>query len=473
MEIIDSIIDKIIGKWNKVITIIKLIILECIIYFTLGSYFLGSSFDKTNNINFLILSFIIIVTISIWYITTNRLPIKFNKKLKFALLISIDDEKYTDRIKRIINESISNIYSVTGEVEIILLPFNYLNNEKDIKKFINKRGFTIETLLWLNLSSGNFQNENITFEKIALDKSHFFSKLKLTENKRMYISDINMSSDIKLINFHKDWDYIEANSKADKKKYKINLSDLILQYISIYLIYIDKYQSALEILSKIQSNKEEKTVNKKKNIFKEGRFRTIIVELMFLLSRNYYFEKKNYQECHNLLTSTFKIVDDKHELAFERCSNLALTSYKIGDINLSKSYTEKLKSIKPNSPIINLNNAFYSILVNNPKDVSKYYGNLIIKSSSIKGINIIELIDFLCLEKEVYKNKPNSILFDFAEGFLSIHYGDKKLGIIVLEKFIAEYPNSELFTKELYDLAISSLIRKNKNKQYKRFKKAS
>lgn len=471
MENVDYFFEKIVGKWEKGSTILKLICLIILVYFTLGTYFLGDKFDKLSIINLIVLTVIMIVLIMIWYITTKRLPISFNNKIQFAILVNTDDEKIDEKIKGIIKECLININDSSCNSKVILLPINYKKGEKEIKQFLDTRGFSIETLILIKLSSGNFIDDKITYEKMTIDEIKCFTNIDIKKNKKIYRTDVNLIPDISLTNYHKNWDYLEANSKIDKHKYKANLSELILQYISIYYIYLDEFELSLNVLTAIH-NQSEDIINPKKNNFKNGRFNAIILELLFQVSMDYYYKHKDYSTCYDLMFKSINLIGDNHSMTFDCYNNLAVMSYKLDNLEHAKLYIQKAKTKKPNSSFIVINEAFFSIIDNNPHLLAKKYRELKLRFSNLKETNVLDVIEFISEEKIKFINQENHILFEFAEGFLFRFYADEEFGITILEEFINTYPNSKNFNQELFDLAKLS-INPSKKKSKDNYRKAS
>ena len=462
MENVDYFFDKISGKWEKGNTILKLICLFIFIYFALGTYFLGDKFDKLSIINLIVLFVIIIALLLIWYISTKRLPISFDNKIQFAILIVTDNEKIDEKIKGIVKECIININDSIDISKVILLPINYKKSEKEIKQFLDTRGFSIETLICLKLNSGNFIDDKITYEKMTIDQIKCYTKVEITKTKQIYRGDVNLIPDIKLTNYHKNWDFLEANSKADKHKYKANLSDLILQYISIYYIYLDEFEASLNILIAINHNNDE-SLNPRKNDLKIGRFNTIILELLFKISVDYYYKHKNYSKCFDLMLKSINLIGDNHLMSFDCYINLAVCSYRLDNLEDAKIFTQKAKAKQPNSCLIIFNEAFFSILDNNPITLAKKYKLLKLRFSLLYETNILDIIEFISGEKYKYINMENHILFEFAEGFLIRHYTDEEFGISILTEFINSFHSSKNFNQELLDLAKLSIIKSKKN----------
>lgn len=464
--------EKIQSNWEKPSSLFTLIILIVVLYFIIGEYFI-KEFNRVSLINVLILLVVIILTVIYWYISTNRFPINYNSKTNVAILVNTDDNKVNDKIKQIIKDCFNDIVDTSKDINVFLLPINYLKTSKEIKQFLNTRGFSIETLLRVNLNSGNFLSDSISYEKMSIDKVECFANVRIDKSKQIYRTNVNLISDIKLSNFHKNWEYLEANSKADKLKYKVNLSDLILQYVAIYFIYLNKFECSLDILMKIHKNPNDLKVNKNKNNLKVGRFNAIILELLFSVSMKYYFNKENYAQCHKLLMSSFEVAGKNHSLALDCNSNLAITSYKLGDLISAKEFVSKVKLLKPSSSIVLFDEAFFSIIENKPEILAKKYKQLRLRFSSFKETNILDVIEFLSIEKMKFQDEINYNLFEFAEGYLSIMYSDKKLGIEILESFIRYYPNAVNYNENLYELAISSLRGSNKKNKYSTYKKVS
>jgi hypothetical protein len=462
MENIDY-VEKLLGKWGNGYSIIKLIVFIVLVYFLGLNFLLGNKFDKLSIINLIILGTVILFLVIFWYITTKRLPIRFDNKIQFAILINTDDDKINAEMKSIIEDCIHNINDLLDISKVILLPFNYKRSELEIKQFLDTRGFSIETLLLLKLNSGNYVTKKISSEKMTINEIKCYSKVEINKNKKIYNGDVNLIPDIKLTNYHKNWDYLNAHSCADKIKYKTNLKDLILQYIAIYYIYLDEFEASLNILTRINHDKVD-SINPIKNNFKISRFNNIILELLFKLSLDYYYKNKDYKSCYNLMIKSINLIGDNHIMSFDCYINLAITSYRLDDIVNAKIYTQKAKLKQSNSSMILINEAFFSIIDNDPITLSKKYKLLQLRFSILKETNVLEVIEFISGEKFKYVNEENHILFEFAEGFLIRHYTDQNFGIMLLQEFIIKFTNSNNFNQELLELANNSISIKKKLK---------
>jgi hypothetical protein len=463
MDKVDYFFDKILGKWEKSTTLFKLIIYVNILYFFVCEYFLGNTFNRLSIINLFILSIIILILVLSWYVTTNRIPINFNGRTKFAILVNTDDEKIDEKIKLIIKESIKNINSRVENAEVILLPLNYKQSDKEIKQFLNTRGFSIETLIWIKLSSGNFLEDKITFEKMSIDEIHCFSKLGIEKSKRIYSTDVCLVPDIKLSNYHKNWDFLDANSKVDKHKYKVNFSDLILHYVSIYFIYLEKFEISLNILLDIKNNNLNiEDINKNKNKYRNARFTRIILELFLNVSMDYYHIKKDYEKCNELLLKALELINEKNPLIFDIYTNIAITSYKLDKLFLAKEYTSKLKILKPLSSIVFLNQGFFGIIENQPLEIARCYSHIKMRYKYFEETNILEVIEFISSEKLKFIGQQNEILFDFCIGFLSRYYADENEGINILSDFIKKYHSNENCCQKLLQMSNEAIQVKRK-----------
>lgn len=449
------------GKWSNKITLYKIIGYIIISYFKLLEYFLGDKFDKTSIINLAVLFTIIILLVIYWNISTNRIPIFFNNKLKVAILVNIDNNGVEERVNNIFEDIFNELNSsINDDVHLIKLEINLIKDEKSIKKFLDKSGNNIDTLLWFKLTSGNVLNENISYEKMTVDDLRVFSRIPIEKNIRLFSKEINLIKDIQFSNFHKNWEYIEANSKIDKKKYKVNLSDIILQYVSIYYIYIGEFEKSLRYLTLVQNNKLEEIVNKHKNVYKLKKFNQIIIDLFFKVCSKYYFEVKDYVKCLELLNNASKLISEKSELYFDLNVNLAIVSYRNGLLDKAIHYSEILKKIAPISSITLLNFGFFAIIKNEPENLYKNYKNLKLRYKSINETDMLEVLSFLCDEQIKFTENENKLLFDFAIGFITINYIDYDEGLGVINDFIDNYSNKEDHSTNLLDLASSCIKRR-------------
>ena len=449
------------GKWSNKQTLYKLLFYVVISYYTLMSFLFGDSFNKTAILNLIILLVVLIFIIIYWKISTNRTPIVLNKKLKIALLINIDDENIENRIEKIINETILELNSNSkDDIHFILLPINIFNDDARIKKYLDNAGTNIDTLLWIKFSSGNELNENISYEKMNVDFLRSFSRVPLEKNIKLFSQEINLINDIRISNYHKNWEYIEANSKHDKKRIKINLFDIILQYASIYYIYVGQFEKSLKYLTIVQNNKADEIVNKNKNIYKIKKFNQIILDLFFKIASKYYFDEKNYVKCYEILDKASLIITEKSKFFFDLNLNLAIVSYRNNKLDKAIHHTEILRKISPISSSVFLNFGFFSILKNDSEGLYKNYKNLKLRHRKIKEIDMLEVLSFLCEEQVKFIENDNKILFDFAIGFITISYIDYDEGLKIVEDFIDNYSDLNNGNANLLELANSCIKRK-------------
>lgn len=466
MEESINIIDKIKSNWESGYSALLGVLFIIFSYFLLGEYLLQDKFVRYSIYNIYVLLGLIIIFLIIWYISTNRFPIVFSSKPKIAILINIDDEKYKATIKDLIINSIGGFKETYSDVKFIILPINYKNNSKEIKQFFDTRGFLIDCLFWIELKSGSFLNGEITQEKMCIESIKCMTRNDVSKNKMLYSSYLNISSDIKLANFHKNWDYINSSTYIDKKKYKYNLSELMLQFISVYLAYNDEYEKSVDILQNLSSNENELNNVNGKNIFKKPRFNTIIIELLLSLIFKNFFDKKDYKECIILSLKLLPLLKGNNPFYSETYSVLAYCYYKLQNIEKAKYYTQELKTKQPSNPIIVINEALFAIIENQPEIVAKKYRNLRLRFSTLKGLTIQDSIDFLELEKKKFIEIEIKFLFDFGIAFLLYSYTDKELGYKLLNSFIKDYSETDFYNKNLLNFA------KEQSSKYKKKKVA-
>lgn len=464
MEESVNIIDKIRGNWESGYSALLGVFLIILGYFIVGDYLLQDKFIRYSIYNIYILSGLMIIFLTIWYVSTNRFPIVFSSKLKIAILINIDDDKFKSTIKDLINSSTDGFKETFADVNFIFLPINYKSNSKEIKQFFDTRGFLIDCLFWIELKSGSFLNGEITQEKMCIESIKCMTRKDVSKSKMLYSSYLNISSDIKLANFHKNWNYISSSTFDDKKKYKYNLSELMLQFISIYLAYNDEYEKSVEILQNINLKENELINVNRKNIFKNPRFNTIIIELLLSLMFKNFNDKKDYRECIILSLKLLPLLNGNNPLFCEAYSVLAYCYYKENEIEKAKFYTQELKLKQQSNPVIVINEALFAIIENNAELVAKKYRNLRLRFTYFKSLMIQDSIDFLELEKRNFSDIEIKFLFDFGIAFLLYNYTDKELGYRLLNSFIIEYAEKDFHNKSILNLAKEETSRYKKKK---------
>lgn len=460
-----NLLEKVKKNWENGFSLLISILLVIGGYFFIADYLIGSNFERSNINNLYIISVLVLILILIWYISTNRFPIRISSQYKIAILINIDDEKYKPTIKQLVLDSIQDFKDTYPEPKFILLPINYKKNSKEIKQFFETRGFLIDCLFWIDLKTGSFLNGENTQEKMCINFIKCMTRNDVSNSKKLYSSFLNISNDIKLSNFHKNWDYINCTTYTDKEKYRYNLSELMLQFVSIYLAYNDEFEKSVEILTKINSVENRFSNNNGKNIFKKPRFNTIIIELLLSLIYKNFFEKKDFLESINLCNKLMPFLNGNNKFFSEGYSVLAFCHYKQGRIDLAKHYTNQLKLKQQSNPIIVINEAFFGIIENNPQVVAQKYRNLKMRFLRMDNeINIQNTIEFLCIEKENYHQIEIEYLFDFAIAFLMINYSDKEHGYELLNIFIIKYELCFFKNQEIMNLSREQITTYKKKK---------
>lgn len=459
-----NLLEKAKKNWENGFGLLIAIFLLIVGYFIIADYLFQDSFERLNINNFYLISILIIIIILLWYVSTNRFPVRITSQYKIAILINIDDEKYKPIIKELVLNSILDFKEIYSEPEFIFLPINYKKNSKEIRQFFITRGFLIDCLFWIDLKTGSFLNEENIHEKMSINFIKCMTRNDVSKSKKLYSSDLNISNDIKLTNFHKNWDYLSSSTYTDKEKYRYNLSELMLQFISIYLAYNNEFEKSVEILSKINQIENKISNSNEKNIFKKSRFNTIIIELLLSLIFKNFYEKKDYKECINLCNKLLLLLKGNNKFFKEGFSVLAFCNYKEGNIALAKYYTDQLKLKDQSNHVIVINEALFGIIENKPQVVAQKYRNLKLRFSKLEGADVQQVIEFLYTEKDNFKQIEIEYLFDFAIAFLLINYTDREHGFNLMSKFINNYETCLFKDNNILNLGKEQIVNFKKKK---------
>jgi hypothetical protein len=398
---------------------------------------------------YLVLFLFLMIPFVIWYISTNRFILNNNSQLKIAILINTDEEGINIRIKRIVQNVIHDIEEKfeKRDLKIILLPINYLTKKKEIMNFLDSRQYGLDNIVWLKLASGNFDSvELMKIEKITY--IGFFRK-NITE-RQIFFDKINLVPDINLTNFHKDWKCETSNEGNDKKKLKENLEETILHYCGIYAIYIGNHELALSFIKSIfkpqltilKGNAEEqnKVKLKAKNVV-AGRLANILINLYSSISFNK-LKLNQQKEGISLLIECESLIKN-HKYSYSHYLTMARMCYEIGNINDAKHFTLKAHALKPDSLEVSINNGWFAIIENNPKQLVFYYKKVYNRIKKGCNLNWVELIAFFDKYRDSYIK--STILIDFAEGFIYKLILDRDEGEKIISEIIKKINGNEFY----------------------------
>lgn len=462
MEQIFIILNKISNTWSRIPGLIWSIITFIVVYYFICGFFLENNFDKLSIINLYILGGAAILIWLFWFFTTNRFCIKLPKtELQVAILIEVDDINIENRVRTVFKSLLKEIDNDNLKgFNIKLLPINYLNNQREIEKFLDTRFYSFDSIIRIEINSGPH------LIKGSLDK--FVDQLEVKKisyigyfdpnikEKKVFFDKININNDINLTNFHKDWNYIYTNEGKDKLKIKKNLKETIYHYCGIYAIYIEKHDLALNLLKSIFNPtqrtfnlvKGQKEIKLKPNNIVASRLAAIIVDLYSKTAfQKFNSDKKNealkdLKECNKLMGS--------HPHSFPHFVSMARMCFETGDIQGAKDFTEKFNSLKPNSYEYYLNKSWFAILECDVRNIVIFFKKLKNKKFS-RNANYMDLIDFYQSHKP---NHPNSkIYIEFAEAFFYKMCIDPVEGNMLLLKTITELKKNNTINFNLVSLA--------------------
>jgi hypothetical protein len=433
--------EKIVSTWERRLGLFFFLIFINIVYF----YFLSTIHGKQSSDS--LFTIVIPVSVSLalilfWIFSTNRFFIKGPEKLSVGLMISIDEEEVETRIKKIVKKAIKEINEDFSGIKIRLYPINYKSSKKQVEAYLRNRAFSLDALVFCEIESGNFKNENRSEERIILKQAFFVGNLNFSQNKEVFRSSINMANDLRIRWLHKDWAYIEENSGVDKNKLRANFRDTILHYAGIYLVYLNKYDLALNILRSLH-NPKASIVNASKNgqikISSESlaacRLNNILINLFFFNAIRNYEDRKDFTTSYRLLKDCEQIFN-RHTDSYLHHISLARFSYEMGSLSEARNYTQKAYNLRGETIDILLNRAFFHLIENNANKLAACYKK--IKNRRVRDdYNFVEVVAFLGKEREKIQNRDH--LFDFIEACLYKLFIDVADGTKKMEKFISTY----------------------------------
>lgn len=455
--------DRLLNKWETKTGLYIGIVAQVILYFFVIKYF-DLEANLESFIKYLIIPFILVLIVFIfWVNTTNRFFLKFSNKIYTGIIVVMDDE--TDRlvvnkiVRKVINQ-INKSDDFNGNVKLKLMPSNFCAHESEINSYHTNFYFMYDLIIRVFVESGNYDS----IEKIVVEKfSVTFTRKDSTWKKRIFYNTVDLTQDMNLLVGVRDWHYLVSNSGIDKKKYLANFHNIIIYYIIFYAIYSDRYEDALNILSKIfEPNKTMVSISKKEgnNItlelqpfhLAEARLSTILVDLFFDSAiKNYH--KKDIRKAITRLEQLENLIKG-HNKKFDQFINMARWNYEIGNFDKAISYTEQAKVINPNAIQIYLNLGFFAILQGNAVNFCSNYKRLF-EMRANPVINWVDVLDFQLKEQAKFIDKEP--YFRFSTAFIDYIFIDEA-NKEKFENIVAQYQNIEEY-RCIYNLGQYVLLR--------------
>lgn len=439
--------DRLKESWENKRGLLGGILLSIILYSLVMKFFLADTIDTNKNLFYIILPLLLtIVTFLLWVWSTNRFFLKLSSKTVCGIILITDEAKEKLVVNKIVSKVISKINKseLSNNVELKLLPSNFCETNEEIAKYYKNYSFLYDVLVRIFIESGNYES----IEKIIIQKlSVTFAPKSNNKQKKIFFNIVDLIADMDLQIKSRDWEYSVINSGFDKKKYLGNIFHIILYYLGFYSIYTDRFEDALQFMSRIYNPRKTKVeiakkegneikLNLKPHNIAEARLATILVDLFFQSAiKNYYNDDtekalRYFQE--------LEILIKEHPAKFDQWINMARWSYELGNLKQAIKYTEKAKQLKPNSLQVFLNIGFFAILEGNVDLICDNYLK-IFKYRKNPGINWVDVLDFQLKQKESLTGKER--LLNFTTSF--IEYVFISQNRVEFEQVIDTYKESE------------------------------
>lgn len=361
----------------------------------------------------------------IWSFRSNRLNLYKKKIITTGLFLKCDDFDSEVKVRKIINEMISEIESDLRDVKLKFFPINHVRNENELEKFVSNNSHIIDNAFFATIHNGNCIEGAQTLFKIEIQNLSFSGQFN-SKNKKDFRAKVNMSKDLNLRNLDKNWEYIESRSFNDKVRIKHNLKDSILFFNGLYSIYMKELDLALNIFKHLKISKKISENQDNVSRIKNERLKDILLSLFTFNAIETYLHKKDIETAYKLLKECELIFKDNHRFTFSNNITLARIYFEKGNIVKAKEYTNDAKTIKSDVAPIYCNLAFFAIIENNIEQVYYNYKELGYVYKFKGSLDFIEIIHFLELYKSKYPDSDK--LFEFAIATLNFLYVDYDLG---------------------------------------------
>jgi len=460
-------LNKIKVSWDSKLGLLLLALFFCSAYYTIIKGIIKETFSIENPylLNLLIPILGVLIIYTVWAFKSHRLSLNKKGKITIGVFLNTDDENVSATVKSVFDSSIVDIKDRFDFIKLKLYPINFVLNERKLGEYLVKNSHSLDCAILAKVINGNELKENSTQEKIVINNIAFSGRFDVKKDLRLFKNNINLTKDLSLRSYNKNWEYIVNNSLNDKIKIKTNLTDIILFYAGLYLIYMKEFDDSLEVF-KLLKNNQNKSEDKSIQII-NARLNNILIELFLKTSRDYYTEKKDCKKAYELLEECQAYFPFEHPYYFPHQIDLARLAYENGNLTKAILYSSRAEKKQSNSVFIIINKAFFALINNDIHNTAKYYNELAYRHK-YEEYNFVDTIEFL--EREKYKFPQSSVLFEFAIAVLNYCYVDKPLGISILNELKTQTLNEDY--KLIHDLIIGFLEKgENKSSYFHRNKK--
>ena len=407
-----------------------------------------------------------------WVFDTNRFFLRGNKEFVVALVAEVDDDIASKRVKKVLKSVKRDISEITGleAISIRILPLNYKQRTTEFLKLLENQRHAQDGIISVKIDSGKKNGE----EQLLIKDIQFIGFFNPERPKKnIFFKSIDVSKDLALGSYHKDWKYLYSNDLIDKEKVKNGLIETTLIYSGIYLIYQEKYQLALDVLGsifkienarikgkEIEPGKHEYNLSPDNII--AGRLTTIILDLYFRLAFDKFNEKK-LEEALKLCEQCEKLFPNS-PYSYRNYIHMARFSFELGILDDAKKYTLKAEEYNPNHIYVHVNKGWFAAIENDQLGVANAYEK-IFHTGFTQDINAVDLLVFFERYKKDYPKSKT--IFNFLEAFttkISVNQidGDKMLEA-VLEDLKAESMNDLfLLARRTKNLGAAGIAKRNK-----------
>lgn len=389
---------------------------------------------------------ILFIVYFFWAFKSHRWSLGKYKKVTTGLFIKCDDYNSQSKIRKILREMIAEIESEFPELKLKLFPVDYIQDERSLKKYLDKNDHIIDNALLAIVRYGNATEESKTIEKIDISNLKFVGKFD-DDNYQNYKVRINISQDLHLRNLDKDWVYLESKSLDDRDKIKYNFKDSLLFFMGLYLVYKEELDVALQIFKSLRTVEESLIMGNEVKNRKKERLDEILLNIFTVNAIKKYILNKETEIAFKLLKECEVIYEGNHKFYYANCILLARIYYEKNEVENAYSYTEKAAAIYHDSTPVYCNRGFFGMIENNVEKVYANYRELAHVYKHKGKVNFVDVVEFLEIHKPKYPE--SALLFDFCIGMLNFFYADKDLGTEILEEIKAKILENPEYSKIL------------------------
>ncbi len=368
---------------------------------------------------------LLLIIFLIWSFKSNRWNLYKRKTVTTGLFIKCGDFTSQSKIRRLIREIIDEIQTDFPDLKLKLYPVDFIKNENDLKKYLDKNHHVIDNALLAIVKYGNCTEDSKTFEKIEITELKFVGRFD-EENYQDYRVQINVSQDLHLRNLNKDWVYLESKSFYDKDKIKYNLIDSLLFFMGLYLIYKKELDVALQIFKSLRTVEENISLVNEIVNRKRERLDEILLNIFTVNALRKYILNNDVNTAYKLLKECEVIFVGNHKFYYANCILLSRICYEKNEIEDAYLYTERAEGLRHDSTPIYCNKGFFGMIENDLEKVYTNYKELAHVYKHKGKVNFVDVIEFL--ENHKSKYPESEFLFDFCIGMLNFFYADKELG---------------------------------------------